>query len=441
MYMRDRAGLTFVQKGRQIREVSRSYAEHYDHMMQEEGLHQRLVADGKLVKHSERGLKYAHTEDAYRVLLPQSIPLETYPYEWSFSQYKAVTRHVLDIAQTALEYDMILRDVDINSVQLSQGQPIWTDMLAFDLYREGKPWAAYTQFVQQYLAPLALMSKVDITLGKLPQIYPTGVPISLASSMLPARTRLNFGLLNHIHNHSRTKERNSHATRKDMFDLLNDLWQVITDLTWTVANPTQETGEVDTGSFDPRQRLLRDALGETQAKTVWDLNAAEGLYSRIASSEFGASVVAFNKSPHDTEQLWLQLDERERSAILPLMIDWANPSPGLGWLNHERRSIRGRANADLLIGMGLVHKLALQDGITFSAMAAKFARMAPTIVIEFVPGSDPQMIAMMERGQEVMPDYTRENFEAAFSEHYNTIRAEEIARTARQVYYMQRHSG
>lgn len=446
MYVRDKTGLTFTQKGRIIREVSRSYAEQYDRLMADDGLYQHLTSAGLMVKHSERGLKYAHTDDAYRVILPQPIPLETYAYEWGFSKWQAAALHVLALARTALEHDMVLRDADIDSVQFQAGVPIWTDTLAFALYREGQPWAAYTPFLQQYLAPLALMAKVDISLGRLLQTYPEGVPLGLASALLPGRTRLNFGLANHIHGNARPKARHNRTSRADFAALLGDLQDVINDLSWAPdetawRNAAHITAGDATAALDTRQRVLRDALNVTGAQAVWDLNAGQGTYSRIAATEFGAGVVSFNPTPDVTEALWQSLDDAERERILPLLMDWANPSPGLGWLNHERRSIGARANADLLVAVGLLHRLALRDGITFPAMAAKFVRMAPALVIEFVPGSDPQMIGMMESGTDPMPDYTQGNFEAAFGEHYDIVQAEPVAKTPRYVYFMRRREG
>lgn len=438
----DGMGVTFTVRGRVLREVNRDEAKAYDHLM-ESGLYQRLTTGAMMVKHIERGLKFARTDDAYRVIQAQPVPLTTYPYEWSFSQFKRAALLVLDVARAALDYDMLLHHTDINHVQLLQGQPVWTDVLAFSLYREGQPWTPYLDYVRQYLAPLALMARVDITLGRLLQIYPDGVSVPLASAMLPGRTRVNFGLTTHIHSNTKPRtpqrmDRQTHAT------LLDNLYETVDTLDWqpdAAAWESHAAAEqpLDGGAFDVRHRFLRDAINTTRARHVWDMHAGTGTYSRIAADEFGASVIAFNRSPHVTERLHASLRDDEK--ILPLLQDWNAPSPGLGWAHHGRRSIRSRAGADLLLAIGLTHRLAVSDGVTFAAMAAWFVRLAPALVVEFIPATDPQVIALLESGQPALPDYTREAFEAAFERHYEIMMSEDVNKDGRALYLMQGRTG
>ncbi|MEM6530149.1 MAG: hypothetical protein AAF653_17745, partial [Chloroflexota bacterium] len=387
MYLRDRTGLTFTQKGRILREVSRDHAEHYDRLM-DGGLYKTLVNNRLMVAHVERGLKFAVTAEAYRVINPRAVSLETYPYEWGFSQFKVAALHVLKIAQAALDHNMLLSSVAPRSVQFENGVPIWTDTLAFIIYREGMAWAAYQQFVQQYVAPLALMARVDVSMGQLLQVYPNGIPLDFASAALPGRTRINFGLMSHIHMSTRLARNTGRVSKSDLHTQLDSLYETVESLNWTATTPLWDKSLADVmqneGTFDQRHRFLRDALNETKANTVWDMNAGAGVYARIAAREFGAAVIAMNDTAEMTELLWHDLTEDERQHVLPLVIDWANPSPGLGWANRERRSIAARANADLLVCMGLVHRLALNSGVTLPAMAAAFARLAPSLVVEFV---------------------------------------------------------
>ena len=60
---------------------------------------------------------------------------------------------------------------------------------------------AYRQFCQHFLAPLALMSLTDIRLSQLCRTNLDGVPLDLATRLLPWRSRGRFGLLLHLHLH------------------------------------------------------------------------------------------------------------------------------------------------------------------------------------------------------------------------------------------------
>ena len=64
---------------------------------------------------------------------------------------------------------------------------------------------AYRQFCQHFLAPLALIAYSDIRLNQLSRVYLDGIPLDLASKLLPRKTTLNFGLNMHIHLHAKSQ--------------------------------------------------------------------------------------------------------------------------------------------------------------------------------------------------------------------------------------------
>ncbi len=101
---------------------------------------------------------------------------------------------------------MSLKDATAYNIQFKRGKPIFIDTLSFEHYNEGTPWVAYRQFCQHFLAPLALMSHTDIRLNQLLRIYIDGIPLDLASQLLPGRTRMRFSLLTHIHLHAKSQK-------------------------------------------------------------------------------------------------------------------------------------------------------------------------------------------------------------------------------------------
>ena len=149
------------------------------------GLYEALVKNRLLVSHEEIGIEDFAGENAYRVIRPQQIPYVSYPYEWSFSQLKDAALCTLDVQRQALKYGMVLKDSSAYNIQYLGGKPIFIDTLSFDFYEEGKPWVAYKQFCQHFIAPLALMSMCDVRLSQLSRVHIDGIPIDLASELLP----------------------------------------------------------------------------------------------------------------------------------------------------------------------------------------------------------------------------------------------------------------
>ncbi len=126
---------------------------------------------------------------------PELVSFISYPYEWSFSQLKDAALLTLKIQKRAIQHGLSLKDASAYNIQFQHGRPLLIDTLSFEIYPEGQPWVAYRQFCQHFLAPLALMAHVDVRLGQLLRLHIDGIPLDLASRLLPARTRFSIPLL------------------------------------------------------------------------------------------------------------------------------------------------------------------------------------------------------------------------------------------------------
>ena len=203
---RDPSGFLFTRDGVLYRQVNQVYAEDYRKLM-DSGLYAKLVKAGLLIPHTEVDIEPANKKLAFKVLCPEYVPFISYPYEWSFGQLKDAALATLSIQKRALKAGMVLKDASAYNIQFQRGKPTLIDTLSFEIYQEGEPWVAYRQFCQHFLAPLALMAYQDVRLSQLLRVYIDGIPLDLASELLPARTRWNLGLATHIHLHARAQKR------------------------------------------------------------------------------------------------------------------------------------------------------------------------------------------------------------------------------------------
>lgn len=192
---RDPAGFLFSRGGILYRQVNHSYAENFSALI-DSGLYEKLVKASLLISHSEvdeltgRPFAPAIPASAYRTIRPEAIPFISYPYEWSFGQLKDAALATLSIQKRALKAGMSLKDASAYNIQFYRGKPVLIDTLSFEIYHEGEPWVAYRQFCQHFLAPLALMAARDVRLNQLMRVYIDGLPLDLASKLLPPRTHL-----------------------------------------------------------------------------------------------------------------------------------------------------------------------------------------------------------------------------------------------------------
>src|SRR6185369_7393711 len=204
---RDPSGFLFSRDGVLYRQVNRKYEQEYTRLM-ESGLYDKLVKGGLLIPHIEADQPTVEFDSipqefqAFKVIQPERVAFISYPYEWSFGELKDAALATLSIQRRALRFGMSLKDASAYNIQFVRGKATLIDTLSFETYNEGEPWVAYRQFCQHFLAPLALMSLKDVRLSQLLRVYIDGVPLDLASELLPPTTRFNFGLLTHIHLHA-----------------------------------------------------------------------------------------------------------------------------------------------------------------------------------------------------------------------------------------------
>lgn len=202
---RDPSGFIFRHNGALYRQINTTYRENYQTLMKS-GLYDDLTRAQLLIPHEEVAVEPAEPSIAYKVIRPEPLQFISYPYERCFSQLKDTALTTLAIQKRALKHGMSLKDCSAYNIQFHRGRPVFIDTLSFEIYREGEPWVAYRQFCQHFLSPLALIAHRDVRLNQLLRVYIDGIPLDLTSRLLPARTKLNFAILSHIHLHAASQK-------------------------------------------------------------------------------------------------------------------------------------------------------------------------------------------------------------------------------------------
>jgi SAM-dependent methyltransferase len=450
---RDPSGFVFTVDGQFYRQVNQAYREDYDRLMTS-GLYDVLTRDDLLLKHTEVNPTIALDPQAYKILQPVQLPFISYPYEWSFDQLHDAALLTLRIQQIALDYGMTLKDASAYNVQFLGCHPLFIDTLSFEQYKEGEPWVAYRQFCQHFLAPLALMAYCDVRLSHLLRIYIDGIPLDLASRLLPWTTRVRLPLLMHIHLHSMAQRRYADSVaggatlargrkfnRLSQLGLLDSLESGLSKLRWrendTAWADYYANTNYSTTALGAKANKVSVFLEMAKPQLVCDLGANTARFSRLASQQ-GAFVVAADVDPGAVNLAYREGKNNEETSLLPLVLDLTNPSPALGWANEERESFAERGDFDLVLALALVHHLAIANNVPLEQVATYFAGLAPQLIVEFVPKSDSQVQRLLASRADIFPKYTQAGFEQAFARTYNILRQEAIPDSKRMLYLMRR---
>lgn len=446
---RDPSGQVFTKDGMIFRQVNLVYKEHYDHLMTS-GLYDALVRSELLIGHEEIDVDCRGSDGIYKILKPQVIRFISYPYEWCFSQLKDAALTTLQVQKKALGFGMPLKDSSAYNIQFLNGRPVFIDTLSFQKYEEGEPWVAYRQFCQHFHAPLALMSYRHVGLNQLLRSCIDGIPLDLAHSILPIRTRLNPSMQIHIHLHSKFQNKfaddvdikprhKGKLSLRSFLGLIDSLESAVKKLKWRPEG-TEWVNYYEDDSYTPEAldskiELVTEFLQAVRPGTLWDLGANTGLFSRLASDQ-DIETIAFDKDPAVVERNYLRSAGQTGPRFLPLLLDLTNPSPRIGWANVERMDLLERGPADMLLALALVHHLAISENVPLGMIAEFFRKLGSWAIIEFVPKSDKKVAHLLKTREDIFTKYTQEDFEDEFKAFFEIESVKPVADSARTLYLM-----
>jgi hypothetical protein len=449
---RDPSGFVYRRDGVLLRQVQPPFAEDW-HAFNDSGLFRHLADDRLLVAHEEADPALAASPGAIAVLRPEPIAFLSFPYEWSFSQLKDAALLTLRAQETALQHGMTLKDASAFNVQFIGARPILIDTLSFERYEEGAAWVGYRQFCEHFLGPLSLIANGDPRVALLLRDMPDGIPVELTASLLPGRTRLNFGLLTHLHLHAgaqRRAARNQAAGRRatsgrrmskfQLRALLDGLRRTVQSLTWDPKTTWSDYGDTTSYTADAaaaKRQIVSEMLERVGGSWAWDIGANRGDFSALAAAD-GRRVVAIDADPGAADLHYRRLRGEGNEGVLSIIGDLLSPSPALGWGLAERPSLIERANADVILALALVHHLAIGGNVPLGHIGELFARLAPNVIVEFVPKEDPQVARMLSTRRDVFADYDADRFRAAVSSRFEVAEETTVPGSVRSLFLLRR---
>jgi ribosomal protein L11 methylase PrmA len=450
---RDPAGFLFSREGVLYRQVNPAGLADYQ-LLTESGLYRELSEAGLLITHHEVEPAAVGVAPQCRVLRPERLEYISYPYEWCFSQLQDAALNTLDIQLRALARGMTLKDASAYNMQFHRGNCLMIDTLSFTTYRDGEPWIAYRQFCQHFLAPLLLASYRDCRLSGLLRVHLDGIPLDLASALLPRRSWLRYGVLAHLHLHARAQRRYGDRqgaarqisiSRTGLRAMLEGLRSLLAALRWQPGATEwgdyyAATNYSESAAAD-KQRLVSELLRQAArpGELLLDLGANTGAYSRLAAAE-GYTVVAQDVDPAAVETCYRESRRHGEARLLPLLQDLTNPSPALGWSHTERQSLLQRGPAHTVMALALLHHLAIGNNVPLHRCADFFAALGNYLLIEFVPKSDSQVMRLLASREDIFPDYHEEGFEAAFESEFEVLRRTAVRDSERSLYLLRKRT-
>jgi SAM-dependent methyltransferase len=386
------------------------------------------------------------------VLRHERIPFISYPYEWTFSMLKDAALVQLDLMLTALEHDLILKDSTPYNVQFAGARPVFIDVGSFERLREEELWVGYRQFCMLYLYPLLLQSTKGVSFQRWLRGSIDGITPTEMRSLMSFRDHFRRGFTTHVFLHARLELRDAGSRSEIKSGLarpgigkqlilanVRKMRKLVARLDW---NPPKGVWVAYGGnnSYTDKDARQKDEFVRTIATSkswplVWDLGCNNGRYSRIAA-EGARQVIAIDADPGPVELLYRELRDAGEGKILPLTMNIADPSPGLGWNGLERKPLVQRGRPDLVLALALVHHLAIAANVPIKEIVDWLASLGGALVVEFPTREDPmvqKLLAPKRKG--LHPDYERGFFERCLREAFDVRRSEHLGSDTRVLYF------
>lgn len=391
------------------------------------------------------------------VLEHDVVPFVSYPYEWSFSMLQDAALLHLELLRNGLVDGIITKDGSSYNVQWVGSRPTFIDVGSFEPVRDGEPWFGYRQFCQLFLYPLLLQAHRNLPFQQWLRGSVDGVSPADCRSAMRRRDLGRRGVFSHVYLQSRleSSQANSDEVATDKLKAsgfttqmvatnIDKLHRLVSSLRWKQAN-SEWSGYSDrqhytSDDLNQKRDFVVAAAGRSHRRLVVDLGCNDGEFSRAALPH-ADYVVAVDSDPLVIDLLYRKLRSERQEQILPLTMNLADPSPGLGWRGAERSAFLGRQPVDLVLALALVHHLSISSNVPLNEVIAMFADLGDELVVEF-PGPDDEKVQKLLRNKRagVHDDYTRENFEAVLAERFEIIDTAELSAGTRWMYHAQRRS-
>jgi hypothetical protein len=449
---RDPSGYIFIKGNKFYRAINNSYRENFD-FFETSGLYENLLDKGQILSFKKVPQNSINSnKNLYKVICPDQLRNISYPYEWCFSQLKDAALLTLDIQEESMKFNMSLKDASAYNIQFHNGLPVMIDTLSFEKYNEGEPWIAYKQFCQHFLAPLILSAYVDIKSIKLLHLFIDGISLDYVVKQLPLKSFFRPSIFMHIYMHAKAQNINSDKTKLNnkniskvaILGLIGSLRSLIRSLNWSPIGT--EWGEYysDTNysaiSMGTKQQIISEIIDEFNPKVLWDIGGNNGEFTRLASNK-GIDSILFDIDYAAIEKSYRKTKEDNEENIASFVMDFTNPSSGLGWNNKERLSIFNRSNADIVFGLALIHHLCISNNLPLDFVATFFFKLTSKyLVIEFVPKSDSKVKRLLDTRKDIFTEYDQKNFENKFLESFRIIKTIQVENSDRIIYLMEKRA-
>jgi hypothetical protein len=439
----DPSGRLFRWRGGLYRGISEENKRFYRQLLGP-GIVRDLIAKGMLV---ETELSDFSLNSHPLVLKHQSLPFVSYVYEWPFMMLKDAALAVIDIMIELAPHKLTLKDGHPWNILFKGCRPTYVDFGSIVPLEWDNEWPGADEFYGYFLYPLSLMtcghgriarlllhdheqgilkSEFQALSGIPSFVRPTELKrrlFSFASSCVPEA--LVPGLKKVLTSLSINKAIPSFQSSFRRLDYLKQIRKDVESLTlplqrseWSHYYDDDEFPSFSpSNKWTPKHLNVFEILTDLKPTSLLDIGSNRGWYAQLAAS-IGINTVAFDTDETAINRFYCDV-KQQNAPILPLVMDFRNPSPGYGVRNEMVAPAVARLNCDMVLALALVHHLVFKQYARFDQIVSGLDSFAKRwVVVEFIPKED-QFVSKWWSPQYTW--YTLENFMNALTRCFRKL--------------------
>lgn len=439
----DPNGRLFVWKGQLYRGINQGRASFYKQLFQDDVV-RSLVEKGLLV-HTE--LTDLALDEYELVLRHHYVPFVSYPYEWCGTMLKDAALLIVDLEIELAKHGLTLQDAHPWNVLFDGCRPVYVDFGSIVPARGDRVWHAHDEFCRFFVHPLQLMAHGYGRIARwLLHDYDQGVLRSDVAALVRgassgvengqtirnlvtfAKQRVSPRLRSILKKGYTLLQSNLSKPASRIHQSRHDLIQGVRQGVEDIALPFKRTEWSDyyEGSYPPfapsdewteKHRSVHRVLSDLRPSSVLDIGSNRGWYAQLAAV-LGSRVVALDVDESCVTQFYSDAKGRNLP-ILPLVMDFRNPSPGYGLSNQWLAPATQRLRCDFLLALALLHHLVFKQHLNFEQIIEGLSVFSKRwLLVEFIPREDQYV---REWWSEEYSWYTLENFIAALRRQFHSV--------------------
>lgn len=391
------------------------------------------------------------------------VGFASFPHEWAPEMLAHAAALTLEIVSRLADDGLTLKDATPRNILFQNARGLFVDYLSIEA-REATSttWIPFAQFLRNFVLPLLANKHFGMTLESIFLTHRDGLepeelyalctpwqrltPKFLFSVTLPtllarrqnvrddnralyAPIRLGdpekaeFIYRSTLRQLTRALKRAAPRSR-------NSVWSsyVSSDFSFT----SQE--------YAAKLEFIRTFMNAQAPKKVLDIGCNIGDFS-LAATEARAEVVGVDSDSVVVGRAWRRATD-QKVTLLPLFVNFARPSPGLGWNNAELPSFldRARGKFDAVFMLAVLHHLTITEGIPVGEILTTVSHLTKEwLVIEYIEPGD-RAFQTLCRGRD-FSFCTPAHFEMHAQKHFQIIQKTRLEHSARWLYVLKKRDG